>query len=249
VRRGSAWGREERACLAAATEIYHGRLLGDPTAIDYVRGRGIDQSTIERCRLGYASGEELVAYLRWRRLPLGAARRVGLLSYDGREFLAGRVIVPEIRAGQPIWLVGRTIVPTEREPKYLGLTGRKPLLGWEAAVSARQIWLTEGVFDWLTLSCWGYPAMALVGTSARPASLQALGRFERIWLVLDSDSAGRAATAQLLRILGSRASAMALPGVKDVAELALESDGRARFARAVEEAMVSSGLTASDIRT
>jgi DNA primase len=169
-------------------------------------------------------------------LPLGAARRVGILGPDGRELLAGRVIVPEIRSGQPIWLVGRTITPTEREPKYLGLAGRKPLLGWEAAASARQVWLTEGVFDWLTLSCWGFPALALVGTHARPATLRALERFDRVWLVLDNDQAGREATAHLRRVLGSRATAMTLPGVKDVAELAPQPDGRACFQRTIEEA-------------
>jgi DNA primase len=234
--RPATWGPDERACLAAAVELYHGRLLSDPSALDYVTGRGIDQTTIEHCRMGYATGDELAAYLRWRRLPLGAAGRVGLLGHDGREFLAGRVVVPEIRSGQPIWLVGRTIDPAEPEPKYLGLPGRKPLLGWETAGLARAVVLTEGVFDWLTLRCWGFPALALVGTHARPATLRALGRFERIFLVLDGDDAGRTAATSLQRTLGDRAMEVELPGVKDVAELALRPDGRDRFARAIEEA-------------
>ena len=222
------WGLEERACLAAAVELYHNRLLGEPAALAYVEGRGIDRMTIERCRVGYASGKELVAYLRWRRLPHQAAVRVGLLGHDGREFLAGRVVVPEVRAGQPIWLVGR-VLDDSAGPKYLGLPGRKPLLGWEAASAEREVWLTEGVFDWLALRSWGYPALALVGTHVRAAALRALARFERIYLLLDNDDAGRAATSELVRTLGQRAVPVSLPGAKDVAELAARPTGRALF--------------------
>src|SRR6185437_794787 len=86
-------GTAERACLAAAVELYHSRLLDEPAALAYVAGRGLERETIERCRVGYAAGDELVDYLRWRRLPVRAARRVGLLDHDGRDFLAGRVVV------------------------------------------------------------------------------------------------------------------------------------------------------------
>ena len=142
-----ARGPAERACLAAAVELYHNRLLTDPAAMAYVEGRGLDLATLESCRVGYASGDELAAYLCWRRLPAQAALRVGLLGRDGREYMAGRVVVPEIRAGQPIWLVGRTVASEGNVPKYLGLPGRKPLLGWEAVSAERAVWLVEGVFD------------------------------------------------------------------------------------------------------
>ena len=94
-------------------------------------------------------------------------------------------------------------------------------------------WLTEGPFDWLALRQWGYPALCLVGTHASAPALQALQRFARVYLVLDADDAGRAATATLTRALGRRARPVPLPGVKDVAELAERPDGRTRFARAL----------------
>lgn len=228
-------GPAERACLAAAVDLYQNRLLTDPIALRYVESRGIDRATIERCRVGYAAGDELAAYLRWRRLPSPAAMRVGLLGRDGCERMAGRVVVPEIRAGQPIWLVGRALQADRCGPKYLGLPGRKPLLGWEAASGARAVYLVEGVFDWLALRSWGLPALALVGTHARPEAIKALGRFERIYLALDGDEAGRVAAAGLMQALGGRATMVALPEVKDVAELAPSRDGRGIFARAVRE--------------
>jgi DNA primase catalytic core len=227
-------GAAERACLAAAVELYHNRLLADPAALAYITGRGLERSMLERSRMGYVSGDELIAYLRWRRLPAQAAVRVGLLGRDGREFLAGRVVVPEIRRGEPVWLVGRT-VEGNGGPKYLGLPGAKPLLGWEMALGSPAVILVEGVFDWLTLVQWGFPALALVGTRVRPEALRALGaRFERVYLALDADDAGREAAATLARALGPRAATVRLPdGVKDAAELAPRPDGRAVFADAL----------------
>lgn len=232
LRHVSPRGPDEHACLAAAVELYHNRLLTDADALAYVRGRGLDDAVIEQCRLGYAAGDELAAYLRWRRLPAQAAVRVGLLRRDGREFLAGRVVVPEIRHDQPIWLVGRTLDPDGHAPKYLGLPGRKPLLGWDTAMITREVFVVEGVFDWLTLLSWGYPALALVGTHIRADALKALTRFKRIHLVLDNDEAGQAAAVTLASTLGSRAVVVNLPGVKDVAELATVPEGRYIFAQA-----------------
>lgn len=229
----------ERACLAAAVDVYHNRLLTDPTALAYIKGRGLDRSIIECCRLGYAAGDELVSYLRWRHLPIGAAMRVGLLARDGREFLAGRVVVPEIRGGQPIWLIGRTIDPADDRPKYLGLPGRKPLLGWEGAKDASEVFLVEGVFDWLTLAMWGCSALALVGTHARPEVLTALARFARVFLLLDNDQAGRDAVEHVANALGDRAVVVPLSGVKDVADMAMDPKGRRTFVRAIGQSILA----------
>lgn len=225
-RRATVVGPAERACFAAAVELYHSGLLAHPDALAYLEGRGIDRATAEACRIGYVAGDALVPYLRWRRLPVQATRRVGLLARDGREVLAGRLVVPEIRAGQPIWLVGRTIAPDDAGSKYLGLPGPKPLLGWEFAAPHSEVWLVEGVFDYLTLRSWGIPALALVGTRVRAETLAALGRFARIYVALDNDPAGQEAMRHLIDQLGPRAIPIAVPNAKDVAELATRPDGR-----------------------
>jgi len=229
------WDPAERACLAAAVELYHNRLLGEPMACAYLASRGVAPTTAECCRLGYASGDELVPYLRWRRLSVQAALRVGLLGRDGRELLAGRIVVPEIRHGQPIWLIGRLLTNDVERPKYLGIPRPKPLLGWEAAARSASVVLVEGAFDWLTLVQWGVPALALLGTRVRPAVLRVLGtRFRRIYLALDADDAGREASSAIARALGPRAVPVRLPaGVKDVAELASSPEGRSAFTLAL----------------
>ncbi len=227
-----AEGAAERACLAAAVEVYARALLADRRALAYVLSRGLDRETVERCRLGYARGDALVPYLRKQRLPLAAAARVGLLNRAGREFFAGRVVVPEVRGGQPLWLVGRALQPSPSVSRYLGLPGPKPLLGWEEAARSTEVWLTEGVFDWLVLVSWGLPALCLVGTGVGASTLRALRRFRRVYLALDDDEVGRRATDVLLENLEGRALAVPLAGAKDVAELALRPGGRATLCEA-----------------
>ncbi len=229
------WRPVERACLAAAVAFYHHRLLETPAAPAYWESRGLDRRLLSECRVGYATGRGLVDDLRQRRLPIQAAIRVGVLRPNGREFFAGRLVIPEMRHGQPTWLIGRAISSNDNRPKYLSLPGPKPLFGWEAAARQHHIVLTEGVFDVLTLCQWGVPALALLGTHAPSDAVRALLRFRRIYLALDNDEAGRAATADLRSLLGSRAVPVLLPGgVKDVADLALLSDGKHVFFEALQ---------------
>src|SRR5262249_42380136 len=153
-------------------------------------------------------------------LPLRGAIQAGLLTPDGREWLADRIVIPEMRGGRPLWMVGRWLPdgtgPESGEPKDLGLPGRKPLLGWEAAIPHREVCVVEGPFDWLTLRAWNVPALALIGTHVRPQALRGFRTFDRIFLLLDSDSAGRHATKTLQSEIGDRAVSIMLAGVKDV---------------------------------
>src|SRR5579883_2163513 len=213
-------GTDERACLMAAVDFYYNRLLHEDQALDYLARRGISRETIDRYCLGFARGNGLAEYLRWRRLPVGAARRAGLVRPSGAEVFAGRIIYPELREGQVVWITGRTL-NDDCEPRYLSLPGRKPLLGWEAMRDESWIVLTEGVFDFLVLRQWGYPAVGLAGTAIGPKLLRAMRRFQRVYLALDNDAAGQEAAGKAEEFLGPWARRLHLDGVKDVAELAL----------------------------
>jgi DNA primase len=225
------------ACLAAAVELYRNQLCASPEALAYLEGRGLRRATLERWRLGYAAGDTLLPYLRWRRLPIGAARRIGLFDRAGNERMAGRVVLPALRHGRPRWLIGRSIAAAANGPKYLGLPGPKPLLGWDAAQDAAAVVVVEGVMDLLILAQWGVPAVALAGTHASAAHLAALRRAERVYLALDADAAGQAAAVVLAKALHPHSRLVTLPGgVNDVADLALRPTGCASFLRALREA-------------
>jgi DNA primase len=231
---------EELAVLQAATNFYHFNLLAEPRALDYLAQRGISLATARECRLGYAAGDQLLAFLHWQRLPLGAALQLGLLTRAGHEFMAGRIVIPELCAGRPMWLIGRALTEdlADDVPKYLGLPGKKPLLGWDQARGSASVCVVEGVFDLLAVRQWGYPVVGLLGTNVRPDQVDLLRAFSRAYLVLDTDDAGFEATLALYDAIGPTAVPVALPDdVKDPAELASRSNGQAVFAESLLKAV------------
>jgi DNA primase len=70
-------------------------------------------------------------------------------------------------------------------PRYLGMPGRKPLLGFDQARDASSVVATEGAFDLLTLRMWGYPSVALLGTHVSAHVIDQLQTFQRVYLALD----------------------------------------------------------------
>ena len=72
--------------------------------------------------------------------------------------------MPELRGGQPIWFIGRYPDDREARAKYLGFPGERPILGFEHAAGRREVYLVEGVFDWLTAVSWQLPAFSTCGT-------------------------------------------------------------------------------------
>jgi DNA primase len=156
--------------------------------------------------------------------------------------MEGRIVFPELRHGKPVWLIGRLLeTSTADAPRYLGLSGAKPLLGWGwASLDMRGACVVEGPTDWLALRMWGVPGMALCGTAAAPRMLQALKRWQRLYVVMDADNAGREATLRLRDALGGNVVPIALPdGVKDPADLASRADGAALFGEAIRTALTT----------
>ena len=72
--------------------------------------------------------------------------------------MVGRIVVPELRGGQTVWMIGRSLDEPSASPKYLALGGERPVLGFERAVGRKEAILCEGVFDYLTAVNWGLPA-------------------------------------------------------------------------------------------
>ncbi len=226
---------DDRMILTAATAVYHETLLRSPQALKYLKDRGIGQSVVRRCRLGYSDGRFLRPYLQRHRLSIKRATEMGLFWPKGAraETMAGRLVVSELRSGQTIWMLGR-VLDEERQPKYRGLSLPKPILGYERVRGRPRVFVTEGAFDWLTGVAWGLPMCALLGTQVRAERLAFLQRAKRVLIVFDSDTPGREAAASLRQALGSRARVVALPeGIKDLSELGTLPRGRATFFRLV----------------
>lgn len=231
------WDRltlEQQVVMNTAGAIYQQGLWREPRALAYARSRGLPDWLIRRCALGYADGHSLEAYLRRRNL-LRVAQDLGLLRRDPkrshREFLAERLVIPELRAGQVVWFIGRRLDDAADRPKYLALPGERPILGYEHAVGQREVFLCEGAFDLLTALAWNLPAFSPCGTNVPAERLGFLARARVVYGVLDSDDAGRAASQAFGAILGPRWRPLALPEGCDLNDLGRRSDGRQVFFR------------------
>lgn len=197
-----------------------------------LRKRGIDETTAGRCRIGFGH-PGLAADLQRAGLSLDAAREVGLLDRN-RNVFGGRLVIPNLVQGKANWLTGRSV--NGEGPRYLNLRLPSPLLGLDQ-VAGSEVVLTEGPFDWLSLVQWGYPAAALVGTHVSRGAVQELSRFERVYLAMDNDDAGRRATDALRADLGAKAVAVPLPEwAHDVNDLVSYSDGESLFRACITEA-------------
>jgi DNA primase len=198
--------------LAAATVYYHKYLLKSETseaerARRYLKDRGLERSTIEEFRLGYAPPRGLSGFvaaagrLDFERGVLDAA---GLLSSRGGERFAGRITFPiSDRRGRIVGFGARTL--GDVQPKYLNspeteiFNKRDLLYGFpqvsEAIRRERAALIVEGYTDVLMLYQSGIKnAVATLGTATTPGHLRMLsGYADRIHLLFDPDAAGERA--------------------------------------------------------
>ena len=259
-RRWDCLSLDEQVVMNVAGVIYQRVLWRTPHALAYLRDRGLPDRVIQGCGLGYADGHSLETFLRrrsWLRLGqrlglLRPAGRAGAQSEDGdedqdtsgpvREFFAGRIVVPEIRAAQTVWFIGRLLDesplrPGQMErPKYLALDGERPVLGLERAAGRREAYLCEGVFDYLTAVAWGLPAFSPCGTHLAPERLGFLARATTVYGIFDADAAGREAAERFGEYLGGRWRPVSLPDGCDLNDLGCQNGGRLTFTRLVDEA-------------
>jgi len=236
----------EQVVMNMAGTVYHHTLWREPRALAYLRDRGIPDWVIRRCWLGYADGESLARFLRPRR-GLEVAQDLGLLHRPRqrgadpalRDVMTGRIVVPELRGGQTVWMIGRSLDESLNNPKYLALGGERPVLGFERAVGRKEAILCEGVFDYLTAVSWGLPAFSPCGTHIPGDRLGFLARAERVFGVFDGDAAGDEAAARFGADLGSRWKPLRLPDGVDLNDLGLRSHGRDWFFRLLSAARIS----------
>ena len=225
------------ALLTAAARFYGGQLRRSRVAVDYLASRGIGVDAARQLNLGYATGKGLRHHLGSAGFNPDRQRASGLFQEGGAERFAGMVVVPDAANGLVRWLVGRA-VNGNAKPRFQAVPGQKPALGM-GRLGPAPPWaiVAEGVFDYLTLASWGYPAVAALGTQGMDKVAAALQGCPRVFLAFDNDDAGNAAADSLRNLLGNRAAVVNLPqGVGDVGELATLPNGQRLFRRLLQRA-------------
>ncbi len=225
------------ALLTAVVRFYGGQLRRSRTAVDYLASRGIGADAALRLGLGYASGNGLRQHLQASGFTDQRLRDSGLFLERGAERFGGMVVVPDTANGLVRWLVGRAVQPNAK-PRFQAVPGQKPVLGLgRLGPAPPRVIVAEGVFDYLTLASWGYPAVAALGTQGMDKVAAALNGCPRVFLAFDNDEAGNAAADSLRNLLGNRAAVVNLPdGVADVGELATLPNGQRLFRRLLQRA-------------
>ena len=225
------------ALLTAALRFYTGELRRSPKARAYLASRGIGAGAALKLGLGYATGRGLRAYLESAGFENGRLRDSCLFLERGAERFGGMITVPDLAHGRVRWLTGRAI-DAGAKPRFQAVPGPKPVLGLARIGPAPPFSvLTEGVFDYLMLAAWGYPACAALGTQGMDKVAANLRGCPRVFLAFDNDNAGREAVQGLKDLLGRRAAVVNLPqGIADVGELATLPHGQLIFRRLLARA-------------
>lgn len=200
--------------LELAQTVYQRRLRlpEGRAALDYLRGRGLTEETIDRFGLGW-SGEGrggLISELKREGVEPELLAETGLLrgSDDGgpgRELFFNRVMFPiRDRRGRVISFGGRTL--GDGQPKYLNgpetslFSKRRNLYALDLARAARgaAIVVVEGYMDVTALHQAGFAgAVAPLGTALTEEQLEELWRLSPApVLCFDGDAAGARAAAR-----------------------------------------------------
>jgi DNA primase len=234
--------------MDAAAASYRSQLWRQRWVVDILHQRGIADQTIRECGLGYCDGDTFREFMLQEGRIMRQAFTLGLLrthrlnGSDAEPFesLSGRVVIPEYRDGHAIWFIGRLVEDSpdvaqaagegEAPPKYFGLPGARPLLGYERTLRQPEIFLCEGPFDWLTAVQWGLPAFSACGTYVPADRLDSLDRSSVVYGLLDGDQAGLDGGERLLELLPGRFQRLLLPEDTDVNDIGAGVGGRERFA-------------------
>ncbi len=191
------------------------RMPEGKAGLAYLHGRGLQDSTIERFRLGYApdSRGTMKGALAREGIPEELMREAGLIRRpdDGRpdfDYFRGRVMFPITdRRGRVVAFGGR--IMAKGEPKYLNspesaiFQKRHVLYGLTQALKPARdggrILVTEGYMDVISLHQAGFDfAVAPLGTALTEDHLQALWKIvHEPTVCFDGDTAGQKAAMRV----------------------------------------------------
>lgn len=192
-----------------AAWYYHQTLKHSPQAQkarDYLEARGIAAEQIDKFRLGFAPRQSgLLEALRQKKVPLGAALKVGLLregKSDLYESFKERITFPIFNLDNKVVGLGGRVVEQNEKAKYINSIDSpiydksSQLYGLPLARRAIQqkgrVLLAEGYLDTITLHRFGFEeSVAPLGTALTGKQIALLKRYaSEFFLVFDSDPAG-----------------------------------------------------------
>jgi len=140
-------------------------------------------------------------------ISVETAKLYGAGYFSGKGTFAGRIVFPMYESGNLIGYAGRTTLPlTDDNPKWRLPKGllKHFLYGLEKCDPAKPLILAESFWSPLFFREKGMQAAALMGTTLNDEQERCLEPFKVLWVALDNDEAGRAASEKLVQRLKGR---------------------------------------------
>ncbi len=240
-------GKDQRAPLLRILDfarIYYHKQLRQPHAksvVDYLRQRGLRDTTIRTFQLGYAppSGLDLLKEAEKQGYTRDLLQQAGLLmtTSDGRQYdlFRNRLMFPIFDTMERCVGFGGRALQDTQQPKYLNspetLVFKKGrlLYGYTQAREhirkADRVFIVEGYMDVLLMHQAGFQnTVAPLGTAFTEAQATLLARStQRMTLVFDGDDAGIKAAKRTIPVIlqaGGFPEVVLLPEGRDPADLA-----------------------------
>lgn len=212
------------------------------TAIEYIKERGIYESSVEKFGIGYAPDTNAtINYIKSQMFTMNEAVEMGVVGYDGGRNFARfieRITFPIHSAnGSLVGFGGRTI--TGHQAKYVNspetpyFNKSRLLYAYHHAKQSlhkkSEIIITEGYLDVIMLHQAGFDnAVATLGTALTVEHLPLLRKGDpRVVMAYDGDKPGRAAAlkaSKLLSAAGFNGGVVVFGGGLDPADMV--KDGR-----------------------
>lgn len=249
--------RERLYLLLSRTADYYARFLWDSDearrAREYLVGRGLEEETLRRFRVGYAPSAWDHMYMRSRRAGFSddELRAVGLAQRSPKtgglyDRFRERVMFPLCDLRGRVLGFGARALRDNQPPKYLNTSegelyhkGRQVFgadIARPAAARAGEVVLVEGYTDVLALHQAGLEnAVGLMGTAVTEGQVAELARLApRVTLALDADASGQDAMVRAAAVAAGRSlelRAVELPAGEDPADLVASGGAEAMRAR------------------
>ncbi len=235
---GSGDLSESKRVLEIVQKWYRSNLTQTPSAMAYLRDRGIAANSIEAFGVGFVpEAGEVMRYLHSQALPMPKVEEAGIIARgEHGEYYARlhqRITFPIYSpAGALVGFGGRTV--TNHPAKYINspqtkLFNKSRLLyGYhrakEAIYKKKELIVCEGYLDVIMFHQAGFTtAVATLGTALTEEHLPLLHKGEpRVILAYDGDKAGIAAALKAARLLaahGFDGGVVLFPGGQDPADL------------------------------
>lgn len=237
--KGSSDYSDAKRVLENVGKWYSKNLVTNEVAKEYLKSRGISQSSIETFEIGYVpTGNEVINFLQSSMLPMPKAVEAGVLAQNenGQGFyarLVERITFPIYSAsGAIVGFGGRTI--TNHPAKYINSPQTKLFnksrllygynLAKESIYKNKRVIVCEGYLDVVMFHQAGFhEAVAGMGTALTPEHLPLLRKGDpKVILAYDGDKAGVNAAlkaAQLLSQAGFDGGVVLFPDGQDPADL------------------------------